>query len=698
VVPGNHDCRIQGIYSRKFSRDRTFNAEASEFFAIFGDYFQNKSVIFSNLNGSPPIVVKIICLNSNDTDVLLNFATGAVSAQELQKLSLLKTLGDANDDEIRKAVQFRACMVHHHPLPVAAAESFRNPQQRGQSKLQNMVSVVMGEQTNMFKNGGSFIFHCLDNEVDIVMHGHQHYSWFSNIQYPAKNMQRLLVSGAASAGTPSDNRYCYCIYRLESTGNIKVEEHTSLHNLVRYEKTLDFAVYDYAGMRSTRRRKLIEQMSAKPDDRGCKLGIAEAEEYLHTTRIGLDGNAYIVRVYRNLRPIGDAPVKCVPIRASSSGFLGHEDPPKIAIVHDQDNYYRAIKWEVKESDSERELFGNLVFSPELHPSHPVTVRVQYTLANAFEFVKEYRCAKTYPNIDELEHSSNSLRSVFANLLNEVIIFPPELGLPGPPLLHVTGPGSSEEVDEAETAYCQDFVNAALESGVISLKIKDPLPNFNYRVSWHLFPESDYNSKIFSSSGVDKYEGIVKNTLPEQDILNSIKEILERVLDIFSAPLEGETKPWFDETTEVALLLPVKRAIPSKGIIDVMLHRVAHVFTSNDFRSSGDKSFRPGVGIGGQAFRSRSPILFNFERGQSTALYKMFPEQKVVHSVLLSIPLPVRADPEANDPVYGVICIGNSNTCARLCQLTPGSSVWYAMIDFVQGQGINGQILKLLTNH
>jgi hypothetical protein len=705
AIPGNHDCRIQGIYSGLLSRvsgKRGFKAESSDFLETFGPFFENRSITLSHPNDPVAIILKIICLNSNDKDVVLNFATGAVSAEEIQKLSLLKnTLTEENG--LTNATQFRACLVHHHPLPIASAEALRETSSDGSGRIKNILSVVMGEQTNMFKNGGSFLFGCLDNEIDIVMHGHQHHSWFSNIQYPAKSTRRLLVSGAGSAGKETDSRYSYCVYRLEVNGNIEVEELTTLRSPVKYEKTVEFFVYDYGEIRQSRRHKLIEQLkNEKLPDADCKYGVATAEEYVRTTKIGMDGNASTVRLYRKLKSTGP-PIRSVPINAASGeGFVGHAVPPKISIIENPDNYYTSLKWQVAPSSdsasNHRGLSGQLVFEPELDDEHLISVRVEYVLCNAFEFVQEYRRANTLPEMDELENYTTALKAIYVNLFNEVIIFPPELSLSKPPLVHATGPGLKGEVDQAETRYCQDFLNAPLESGIISLSIKYPLPNFKYKVSWHLLSEVEYNKKIFDPDGVSEYQKLMRGLPPKPKVTDSLHKILQELRDSFSSPLEGETKSWLDETTEVSLLIPVQNicGYGCQQTIDVMLHRMAQITPSGQAGSTGNKAFRPGVGIGGQAFRSRKPILFDSENGQSTNFYVKFAGQKKVHSVLLCVPLPVRMRPGDSDPVYGVICIGSTNTSTSLRQLIPGTERWYTILDVIQGKGINGKIRGLLT--
>ena len=715
IVPGNHDYRIQGIYSGFFDRllnKRSYNGEPTEFTKVFNDYFKNRAVRFDYDNSFPAIELKVVCLNSNHTDVALNFATGAVSTQELQKLSLLEEMDSANGDTGSQAqghppkpVSFRACLVHHHPLPIASAEAIRESDRtRRIGVIRNIAAVATGEQTNLFKNGSSFLLKCLDNGVDLVMHGHQHHSWFSVIQYPAKGTRRLLVSGAGSTGVAenkTDIPYEYCIYRMDVSGNISVEEYTTKVTPTRYEKTDAFSVYKYSELRSSRREKLIEQLREENvPGTDCKYGIAIAEEYLRTTRIRLDGNVDYIRLYRNLRPTGQQPIKAIPIRASSEhGFIGHEVRPKIKIVDDPRKYYRTVGWEPVRSSNEQILFGQLVFDPPLHPGHPLSLQVEYTLYNAVELVQEYRRAAIYPKSDDYEKAVTILKAINAEVLSEVVIFPEKLGPPQRPRLHVSGPGSDKLEDGAETVYCQDSLNILSEPGIISLKVKEPLPNFNYTLSWHLPSEAEYNNKVFARDGLEIYNRIVKSSIPRPAVINSLTGILHNLQQAFSSPIEADTEPWFDRTTGLSLLLAVRRESASDGRIDVVLHRVTHIDAEDDHVSTGDKSIRPGIGVAGQAFKSRGIFLYNLARGEDLSIYYRFPDQRKIHSVLLAVPLPViklTGDLEPVHPMYGVICIGSIDPKAQLNRLTKSSDAFLWINEKIQDY-VNGAILEVLTN-
>jgi hypothetical protein len=268
-------------------------------------------------------------------------------------------------------------------LPVVTAAALREQRDGFLAKMKNVFSSVMGEQTNIFKNGGSFLLKCLDNEVDLVMHGHQHRSWFSTIEYPAtaEVPRRLLVAGAASAGKATYGSYRYCVYNLDASGNVKVTERTTSKDLPRYSQHASFRLYDYGEMRSRRCQKLAGLLDGvKIEDLDTEYGIAQADELVRFTRIDADGNALMTRTYKNLRPRGRQTLDTLPVSTvSQMAFVGVA-PPQVRILHDPHKYYEPPRWEVVPSPdgagAKGGSVGRIRFRPPLHADHPLSLKVR----------------------------------------------------------------------------------------------------------------------------------------------------------------------------------------------------------------------------------------------------------------------------------------------------------------------------------
>src|SRR5690242_20429270 len=124
-----------------------------------------------------------------------------------------------------KALEFRICLIHHHPLPVVTAEVLPGVAPSGfADKVRSLVTTLTGEHTNMFKNGGTFLLKSLDNRLDLVLHGHQQTLLVLEHPISGEVARRLLVAGAGSAALPVAESYRYCVYTLDVSGNIHVSE------------------------------------------------------------------------------------------------------------------------------------------------------------------------------------------------------------------------------------------------------------------------------------------------------------------------------------------------------------------------------------------------------------------------------------------------------------------------------------------
>jgi 3',5'-cyclic AMP phosphodiesterase CpdA len=107
VVPGNHDCRMFGLISRK--------NQTAKFNKVFKDW--GNSLLF--LQDVRPVA--IFCLDSNTNDARINAARGRVGKEEYNRFAReFEKLQRLNSEVFDNA--FKIVVLHHHPLPIANAE------------------------------------------------------------------------------------------------------------------------------------------------------------------------------------------------------------------------------------------------------------------------------------------------------------------------------------------------------------------------------------------------------------------------------------------------------------------------------------------------------------------------------------------------------------------------------------------------
>lgn len=683
VIPGNHDCRLQGTYSGGWLGQKRYYAKAAAeaFSTTFATYWskQDSTIFFSDPGNGTPIVLRIACLDSNDSDAYLNFATGGVSQIDLESIDRLKVANGAP----KEATLFRICLVHHHPLPVVTAEVVRDDktQRSFVDRVKNLVTTLTGEQTNIFKNGGTFLFKCLNNEVDLVIHGHQHRPWFSNIQYPARSNKRLLVAAAPSAGVKVDGSYGYCLYKLDNAGNIEVCERKISTAPVDVSPATHFFVYENDELRRSRRRNLVERLEDQViSDLGSRYGVATADKVTREVQIYEDGNTRMTYTYEGLVPRGSDTLELLPMRTVAPGAFFGLVSPAIKILHDRDNYYQQPEW--KTLKREKGIVGNILFTPELHFEHPISLQIEFLLCNTVQFVQEYQRATSKNSIGHEYHSAVS-RSVYPTVARDVVTFPLKLTPKGSPRPHVSR--NDEPPDILETEHASHTLNYSPERGIISLLVREPLPDYRYQVSWDLLPEVEFNSMFYTDAGVERFRLLAQPAPPTDELKTALVSALTAFRDRLT---RAKTPSVLDNQTEVSLHIAVVKQSDDFRCKKVQLHRFAGLNSGG----SGLNSFVPGEGIAGQAFRSRQPLFFRKGTQQGCQFYVVRESEKI-HSLLYCIPLPVIPQQRARVPVYGVLSVGSYADQSTLDDLGK-DAIGAFFTDLVMGM-LNQQIQRIL---
>lgn len=148
--------------------------------AVFG---QGPSISqFPVTRDDDPAQVALVYLDSNHA---MRLASGNVDVRELTRLKA-KVL-NMRDDEDRSFVP-RIALVHHHPLPIP------------DSKITE--GLTSFEPFLVLRNAGIVLKELNGCDVDLILHGHKHYSTFSRLGYSIDHSVEgeIAVLGAGSAG------------------------------------------------------------------------------------------------------------------------------------------------------------------------------------------------------------------------------------------------------------------------------------------------------------------------------------------------------------------------------------------------------------------------------------------------------------------------------------------------------------------
>jgi 3',5'-cyclic AMP phosphodiesterase CpdA len=168
-TPGNHDYACSGIAGlKKIFQGRFDSFAGQELLTPAKPFVHNQVAIFG--------------FDSNPT-FLFGHARGRISQRQITEFSdSIQELAKSPKQDIR----FRIAALHHHPLPIPYTSSDTN------------VSMT---------NAGLFLFELAKNDIDLVLHGHKHFSHSSRWTYfvPDRTHQ-MIILGTGSATKRKDHQ------------------------------------------------------------------------------------------------------------------------------------------------------------------------------------------------------------------------------------------------------------------------------------------------------------------------------------------------------------------------------------------------------------------------------------------------------------------------------------------------------------
>ena len=275
VVPGNHDYRVKGL------------VESIRIKALFPIYFDSyfRSALLPDLN------VLIASFDSNGIDPRPYLATGVVEQQEFEGLVRWLQL-----DPIRGHPTFRQltriALLHHHPMPIAATESRK---------------VTEAVEFTILKNAANFMRVAIQSEIDLILHGHQHFIGYSRASFPTASTNReVAVVAAGSVGQLYNGIHSYNIVTIPRTSPVAVEQ--KILNLGIYETSHRFQVpAHYSDWRRTRAMQLASDPKI----------LTRAQTYTSEVEIDSFGDSTVFALLGGLTA-KDRPVDQIPMAFSSS--------------------------------------------------------------------------------------------------------------------------------------------------------------------------------------------------------------------------------------------------------------------------------------------------------------------------------------------------------------------------------------------
>ena len=188
VVPGNHDFFFLGAYGIRRAKD--FFREFSE--QERGHYFSADDKIAIATFDSNRILEPRGGLWRRFVQLLRPMTHGLITERDLDGFSDWTRELKRSDGKEDYLASFKIALVHHHPMPTSY----------------NFLPKLADEGFMMLENAGVFIYRLIQEEFDLILHGHRHVPQFCRaIYYDEEDIEReIAVLGCGSSAKSTDDK------------------------------------------------------------------------------------------------------------------------------------------------------------------------------------------------------------------------------------------------------------------------------------------------------------------------------------------------------------------------------------------------------------------------------------------------------------------------------------------------------------
>ncbi len=215
VIPGNHDFFWKGTYGfRKDGRFyQAFREEERSFFFSAEDEitivpFDSNRVVEPR-GGFRRRLLQRIRYKSH----------GLIIESDLDDFSQQIHRLEKSKDNIVYERSLKIALIHHHPMPTSYS----------------YLPALADESYMMLENAGVFIYRLIQENFELILHGHRHYPQFCRAAYydPEGNEKVISVLGCGSSGKPYDQwiasaGHNFNLIRVNRDGSVTAEQYFRL--------------------------------------------------------------------------------------------------------------------------------------------------------------------------------------------------------------------------------------------------------------------------------------------------------------------------------------------------------------------------------------------------------------------------------------------------------------------------------------
>ena len=591
VVDGNHDWRLSGIFRTEGGIEEIggINRLSKPFLDDDGRFF-------------------VFGVNSSKQGEV---ARGRVSFEELRQLRL------SIRDKIAQASltnAYRIGLLHHHLLPLPDSYNWEDT-----SFARKFDQIINEESFKLLGNAGLVTSVLVENEINLVLHGHEHKPFFARVRHLNYESQKytLCVAGAPAAKSG------FHVIRFHSSGDVDLVPYTV--DKAEYKQQRPIVLWEYEEWRAW----LWERASKEQGSYGKmarKVYITPTGDMISNTTI------------REIKAGHKKRITEIPISSlSHSPNLGTACIVKVLdIERDQD---------VPITDLPKPA-AEVIYRFQLIP--PATDEQTHSGLNSEQIsVNEYAMTGEDARLRNIGNSPQKYAFWMRLPTKEFLLsinFPYELA---PKHIELTVTKQGGQI-KAETQRAQSQVFYDPRVGVCVINLKFILPNEMYEIAWTP-PEVDFNSSRyeFDRAAAPYYDYLLRQipndpTTPVNTILRSFKD------ELLDTGLKDSIP--FAEAFELGLVMFVEN--------EKQIRPIGGTYDANSPLWSFKLNW--GVGIAGASMRRGKPVFYIDDPGKSSELYKKC-ENCPPDKYMLAIPfaLPPGVDLPAYPGAYRVAMVLHS---------------------------------------
>ncbi|MBN1574347.1 MAG: metallophosphoesterase [Deltaproteobacteria bacterium] len=207
IVPGNHDLFFMGSYGRK---------KNGKFFRVFteeemGHYF------------SPEHLLSVFTFDSNQiyeprgnlwrkfVQIMRPMTHGLIIERDLDEFSDWSRGLKKSENQDLYLKSFKIALVHHHPMPTSY----------------NFLPKLADEGFMMLENAGVVMYRLIQEEFDLILHGHRHVPQFCRaVYFDEDDIEReIAVLGCGSTSKKTDDKiravgHNFNVIKVDDNGSV----------------------------------------------------------------------------------------------------------------------------------------------------------------------------------------------------------------------------------------------------------------------------------------------------------------------------------------------------------------------------------------------------------------------------------------------------------------------------------------------